>query len=108
MFIRLPDVLLRWPDKDAVLKNVQGILDGTELKSETPGDKIDAVSCYSSYKSHHTTNFLIFCTPQGSVSFISKAYTGHAIDVFTVKDSGFLDYVKFGMEFSADRGYIVL
>jgi hypothetical protein len=91
-----------------VLKNVQGILDGTELKSETPGDKIDAVSCYSSYKSHHTTNFLIFCTPQGSVSFISKAYTGHAIDVFTVKDSGFLDYVKLGMEFSADRGYIVL
>lgn len=86
--------------------NVIGILDGTELKSETPGDKLDAVSSYSPYKSNHTTKFLICSTPQGSVSFISKAFTGRASDVLTVKESGFLEYVKPGMEFLADRGYI--
>lgn len=117
MFIRLPDVLLRWPDKEAVMKtmplsfrkeypNVRGILDGTELKSETPTNNIDAVSCYSTYKSHHTTKFLICCTPQGSVSFLSKAFTGRATDVFTVRESGFLELVEKGDEYLADRGYL--
>ena len=117
MYIRLPEVLLRWPDKEAVMKtmplsfrkeypNVRGILDGTELKSETPGNNIDAVSCYSTYKSHHTVKFLICCTHKWSVSFISKAFTGRATDVFTVRESGFLELVEKGDEYLADRGYI--
>jgi hypothetical protein len=58
MFIRLPIVLLREPDREAASKtlplsfreqypNVNYIIDCTELKYETPSDRIDAVSCYS-------------------------------------------------------------
>ncbi|EFX67275.1 hypothetical protein DAPPUDRAFT_331232 [Daphnia pulex] len=74
MFIRLPIVLLRRPDREAAAKtlplsfreqypNVNYIIDCTELKFETPRDRIDAVSCYSTYKNHHTAKFAIVTTP---------------------------------------------
>ena len=117
MFIRLPEVLLVWPDREAVLKtmplsfkrdhpNINGIIDDTEVTSEIPGDTLDKCSGYSNYKHRHTTKFCICATPQGSVSFISKAFTGRASDAFTLQDSGFFDFVTEGDEFLADRGFL--
>ncbi|KZS05291.1 Uncharacterized protein APZ42_031570 [Daphnia magna] len=117
MFIRLPVALLRKPDREAALKtlplsfraqypNVNYIIDCTELKCETPSNKIDAVSCDSTYKSHHTSKFAIVSTPHGSVAFLSKAFTGRATDVDTIRKSGLLEFIEPGDEFLADRGFI--
>jgi hypothetical protein len=117
MFIRLPIVLLRKPDREAAAKtlplsfreqypNVNYIIDCTELKCETPSDKIDAVSCYSRYKSHHTAKFAILTTPHGSVAFLSKAFTGRGTHVDSVRESGLLDFIEPGDEFLADWGFI--
>lgn len=70
MFVRLPDSLLLWPDREALIKtmplsfkeefpNCISIIDCFEVKSEIPGDLKDKASCYSRYKSSHTTKFLI-------------------------------------------------
>ena len=50
--------------------------------------------------------FLIACTPQGSVSFLSKAWGGRISDVELVKKSGFMDLSHYpGDQILADRGF---
>ncbi|KZS07382.1 Uncharacterized protein APZ42_028927 [Daphnia magna] len=117
MFIRLPVALLRKPDRETALKtlplsfraqypNVNYIIDCTELKCETTSDRIDAVSCYSTYKSHHTSKFTIVNTPHGSVAFLSKTFTGRATDVDTIRQSGLVEFIEPGDEILADRDFI--
>ena len=57
------------------------ITDGSEIFIETPNDLPIQSSTWSSYKHHNTTKFLIACTPNGIVSFISPMYVGGISDV---------------------------
>ena len=52
------------------------IIDGSEIFMETPSDLHMQSSTWSSYKHHNTAKFLIGCTPNGCVSFISPLYVG--------------------------------
>ena len=50
--------------------------------------------------------FLIACTPQGSVSFLSKAWGGRISDVELVKESGFMELSHYpGDQILAGRGF---
>lgn len=85
------------------------IIDGSEIFLETPNDLHMQSSTWSSYKHHNTAKFLIACTPNGSVSFISPLYVGSISDVELTRVSGFLQTLegKDGISIMADRGFTV-
>ncbi|EFX78789.1 hypothetical protein DAPPUDRAFT_320018 [Daphnia pulex] len=90
MFVRLPPVILRYPDKEAseytmplsFMANYPKctcIIDCFETNCEMHGFLLAKISLFSKYESHHTSKFLIAITPQGSICFISKGYGGELV-----------------------------
>jgi len=76
---------------------------------ETPSDLHMQSSTWSSYKHHNTMKFLIGCTPNGCISFISQLYVGSISDVELTRISGLLDNLedKPGVSMMADRGFTI-
>ena len=70
------------------------IIDGSEMFIETPSDLVMQSSTWSQYKHHNTVKFLIACTPNGSICFVSPVYVGSISDVELTRISGFLDVIK--------------
>ena len=85
------------------------IIDGSAIFMETPSDLHMHSSTWSSYKHHNTAKFLIACTPNGCISFISPLYVGSISDVELTRVSGFLDCLKDkpGISIMADRGFTI-
>ena len=85
------------------------IIDGSEIFLETPSDLHMQSSTWSSYKHHNTAKFLIACTPNGAVSFISPLFVGSISDVELTKFSGFIEKLKDrkGISVMADRGFTI-
>ena len=67
------------------------IIDCTEAFIERPSNLVVRAQTWSNYKQHNTVKVLIGITPQGTVSFLSKAWEEHASDKFITEHSGFLD-----------------
>ena len=63
-------------------------------------------STWSNYKHHNTIKFLVACTPNGAICFISPVFVGSISDVELTKLSGFLEVIKDkpGIAIMADRG----
>ena len=85
------------------------IIDASEVFIETPSDLMLQSTSWSSYKHHNTLKFLVACTPNGSISYISEAYLGSISDPALTKDCGFLSNLKgmAGMSVMADRGFTI-
>ena len=85
------------------------IIDGSEIFIETPTDLQMQSSTWSQYKHHNTAKFLVACTPNGSISYISPVYVGSISDVNLTQHSGFLQTLanKPGISIMADRGFTV-
>ena len=85
------------------------IIDGTEVFMETPSDLQMQSSTWSNYKHHNTAKFLVGCTPNGAVCFVSPLYVGSISDVELTRFSGFVDKLqgKPGVSIMADRGFTV-
>ena len=85
------------------------IIDGTVIFIETPSDLFMQSSTWSNYKHHNTGKFLIGCTPNGAISFVSQLYVGSISDVELTRVSGFLQMLdgKSGVSVMADRGFTV-
>jgi hypothetical protein len=80
-----------WPHRDTIIKNMPTefkidfpntliIIDGTELKTQTPCALGLQSQLISDYKSSTTLKALIGCDPSGSVTFISELFTGSISD----------------------------
>ena len=50
------------------------IIDGSEIFLETPTDLCMQSTTWSHYKHHNTAKFLVACTPNGCISYISPLY----------------------------------
>lgn len=113
--------LIRWPDHDASMDTLPhvfrqyfpkltGIIDCTEIFINRPRLLKARGQVYSNYKKHSTAKFLIACTPQGAISFISAAWGGRVSDVELVKASGLLDpkLHHHGDQILADRGFTLV
>lgn len=85
------------------------IIDGSELFIETPSDLHLQSSTWSSYKHHNTAKFLVACTPNGAICFISPLYVGSISDVELTRCSGFIEKIdgKEGISIMADRGFTI-
>lgn len=85
------------------------IIDGSEIFMETPSDLHMQSSTWSNYKHHNTVKFLIGCTPNGCISFISPLYVGSISDVELTRVSGLLTHLedKPGISIMADRGFTI-
>ena len=85
------------------------IIDGSEVFLETPSDLAMQSSTWSQYKHHNTVKFLVACTPNGAVCFVSPLYVGSISDVELTRESGFLDAIKgkVGISIMADKGFTI-
>ena len=87
------------------------IIDGSEVFIETPSDLQMQSSTWSDYKHHNTCKFLVSCTPNGAVSFVSPLYVGSISDVELTRVSGFVQKLPTNstpqISVMADRGFTI-
>ena len=89
--------------------NTYAIIDASEIFIETPSDLHMQSSTWSQYKHHNTTKFLVACTPNGAICYVSPLYVGSISDVELTRSSGFLNKLqdKPGISIMADRGLTI-
>ena len=85
------------------------IVDASEIFVETPNDLQLQSSTWSSYKHHNTAKFLVGCTPNGAISFISPLYAGSISDVELTRVFGLIEKLegKSNISVLADRGFTI-
>ena len=85
------------------------IIDGSEGFIQTPSNLHLQSSTWSQYKHHNTVKYLVACTPNGAVCFISPAYVGTITDVELTRISGLLTALqdKPGISIMDDRGFAI-
>lgn len=72
------------------------IIDCTEIFIERPTSLTARAQTYSNYKNHNTLKFLIACTANGGVCFVSRAWPGRISDIELVRRSNFYDCIENG------------
>ena len=85
------------------------IIDASEIFIQTPSDLHMQSSTWSQYKHHNTAKFLVACTPNGAICFISQVYVGSISDIELTRVCGFLTNLedKPGISIMADRGFTI-
>ena len=89
MDIRLSPLIV-WPERKDLQKTMPKcfidafglkttvIIDCFEIFIDRPTNLLARAQTFSNYKHHNTVKVLIGITPQGSISFVSKAWVGRA------------------------------
>ena len=85
------------------------IIDGSEVFIETPSDLAMQSSTWSQYKHHNTVKYLVACTPNRAICFMSPVNVGSISDVELTKICGFLDALKDkpGVSIMTDKGFTI-
>ncbi|XP_021347575.1 uncharacterized protein LOC110446645 [Mizuhopecten yessoensis] len=116
-----------WPHRDTIIENMPTeyrrdfptsliIIDGTELKTQTPCALGLQSQLYSDYKSSTTLKCPIGCDPSGSVIFVSGLHSDSISDKTITKESGFYEtlktlnsqgYLNDGDAIMADKGFTI-
>ena len=116
MFYRMKP-FIHWPERETLEKSMpmqfrkhfgkkcMVIIDCFEVFIERPSSVEARAETWSSYKHHNTVKFLIGITPQGSISFISKAWGGRVSDKYITEHCGFFNKILPGDLILADRGF---
>lgn len=94
-----------WPHRDNIIKDMPSeyrkefptsliIIDGTEVKTQSPSALGLQSQLYSDYKSNTTLKGLIGCDPNGDIMYVSELFTGSISDKALTMQSGFYDTIK--------------
>ncbi|XP_006001716.1 DNA repair protein XRCC2 isoform X1 [Latimeria chalumnae] len=114
LYMRL-SFLIVWPEREELLKmmpidfqelfkdRVAAVTDCFELSLERSSRKEYAQSC-SNEENHPTLKFLIGITPQGTISFVSKAWGGQVSDEMCTESCGILNNLLPGDVLVSNRG----
>lgn len=84
---------------------VNCIIDCLEIEIQKPKKAIHQALTWSEYKKANTFKYLIACTPNGLVSFVSAGYGGRISDVNLLENTKFLDSLEPRSYILADRGF---
>lgn len=118
MDIRLSQ-LVYWPERDELWKTMPQcfefsfgkkttvIIDCFEVFTEKPTNLLARAQTFNSYKHHNTVKVLIGITPQGTISFVSKAWGVRTYDKFLTENCGILNKIVPGDLVMADRGFTI-
>ena len=110
---------IKWPEREALWhtmpqcfqqpfgKKVTVIIDCFEIFIDRPSNLLARAQTFSSYKHHNTVKVLIGITPQGTISFVSKAWGGRTSDKFLTENCGIIDKLLHGDLVLADRGFTI-
>jgi len=109
-------LLVRWPDRSELLRTMPMsfrrnygkciiIIDCFEVFIERPTNLTARAQTWSNYKHHNTVKFLIGISPQGAVTYISKAWGGRVSDVHLTEHCDLLEKLLPGDLILADRGF---
>ncbi|CAH0721279.1 unnamed protein product, partial [Brenthis ino] len=104
--------LIVWPTPTEISKNlpspfrarcsnVVSIIDCLEIQIEKPTNAVNQ----SQYEKCNTMKYLISCTPDGLVNFVSVGYSGEATDIMLIEESGFLERLPPNTAVLVDRGF---
>ena len=106
---------LIWPTRDLVEGNLppafepypktRVIKDCTEFHIEKPFRPSAQRLTWSNYKHANTCKLLVGIMPTGTITFVSKLYSGSVSDLFIVKASNLMDKIENGDDIMADRGF---
>ena len=101
------EVMLKWPSWDDLLATtkVAVIVDCFEVFCHKPKNHKAKAETFSSYKHHNTVKFLIGVTPQGVISFVSKAWGGRTPNKHLTENCGVMKYLLPGDVILAYRGF---
>lgn len=104
-----------WPSRESILRNlpmafrenysdVESIIDRFEIKMEKSKEPVEQ-SDWSEYKKSNTLKYLISCTPDGMINFVSEGFSGRVSDQVLFQDCKFFDESPRKCEIMADRGF---
>ena len=118
MDIRLSTLII-WPSRENLHKTMPKcfldafglkatvIIDCFEIFIDRPTNLLARAQTFSSYKHHNKVKVLIGITPQGTISFVSKAWGGRVSDKFLTENCSFLNNLLLGDLVLADRGFTI-
>ena len=108
--------LIMWPEPKSIQAHlpipfraryghVISVIDCLEIQIEKPTNPVSQALTWSNYYGCNTLKYLISCTPDGLVNFVSDGFGGRASDVIMVEHSGYLDKLVQNTCVMADRGF---
>ena len=118
MFIRMQPLII-WPEREQLQKTMPMqfrksfgtkcavLINCFEIFIDCTSNLKARTETWSSYKHHNTIKFLIGIAPQGTVSYISRAWGGRVTDKYIAENCGILDKINPGDVLLADRGFSI-
>ena len=85
--------------------NVYMLADAFEIEIQKPSNPVHQALTWSEYKKCNTLKYLIACTPDGLVIFVSKGFGGRVSDLVLFEESGIMDILPEYAVIMADRGF---
>lgn len=89
-------------------RSVISIIDCLEIEIQKPAKALQQSLTWSDYKHANTIKYLISCTPDGTINFVSTGYSGRITDMQLVTESGYLNNLQPGSTVMADCGFKLL
>jgi hypothetical protein len=86
-------------------RNVISIIDCLEIEIQKPSKAVEQSLTWSDYKHANTVKYLVSCTPDGTINYVSAGYSGRISDVQLVTECGYLNHLQPGETVMADRGF---
>ncbi|CAH2100898.1 unnamed protein product [Euphydryas editha] len=85
--------------------HVSCIIDCLEIEIQKPSKALNQALTWSDYKKANTIKYLVSCTPNGLVNYISPGFGGRITDTCLVESCDFINCLEPAMNVMADRGF---